>query len=116
MKKIRGLKFWVEGYAKAKNLLEELKLAIEFHREGELSEEEVDQLSEHLTMRWKSWNSEICFPRRKTNSMRSYRSPGAGGTESCDWAGMLMRMYMMWGDRRGFKVKGSICRTEKWQV
>ena len=74
MKKIRGLKFWVEGYAKAKNLLEELKLAIEFHREGELSEEEVDQLSERLTNEVEELEFRNMLSRRKTNSMRSYRS------------------------------------------
>ena len=106
MKKIRGLKFWVEGYAKAKNLLEELKLAIEFHREGELSEEEVDQLSERLTNEVEEleFRNMLSEEEDKLNAVIQITA-GAGGTESCDWAGMLMRMYMMWGDRRGFKVK-----------
>jgi protein subunit release factor B len=34
-----------------------------------------------------------------------YKSLGAGGTESCDWAEMLMRMYMMWGEKYGYKIK-----------
>ena len=106
MKKIRGLKFWVEGYAKAENLLEELKLAIEFHREGELSEEEVDQLSERLTNEVEEleFRNMLSEEEDKLNAVIQITA-GAGGTESCDWAGMLMRMYMMWGDRRGFKVK-----------
>lgn len=106
MKKIRGLKFWVEGYAQAENLLEELKLAIEFHREGELSEEEVDQLSERLTKEVEEleFRNMLSEEEDKLNAVIQITA-GAGGTESCDWAGMLMRMYMMWGDRRGFKVK-----------
>ncbi len=106
MKKIRGLKFWVQGYAKAENLLEELKLAIEFHREGELSEEEVDQLSESLTKEVEEleFRNMLSEEEDKLNAVIQITA-GAGGTESCDWAGMLMRMYMMWGDRRGFKVK-----------
>jgi peptide chain release factor 2 len=39
---------------------------------------------------------------------------GAGGTESCDWAEMLLRMYIMWGEKNGYKVPSSIDKTGMW--
>lgn len=106
MKKIRGLKFWVEGYNKAQNLFEELQLAIEFHKEGELEEEEVDRLRTQLLKEIEEleFRNMLAEEEDKLNAVVQITA-GAGGTESCDWAGMLMRMYMMWADSRGFKVK-----------
>lgn len=106
MKKIRGLKFWVEGFEKIENLLEELQLAIEFHKEGGLEEAEVDALAEQLTtdVEELEFRNMLSEEEDKLNAVIQITA-GAGGTESCDWAGMLMRMYIMWGERRGFKVK-----------
>ena len=106
MKKIRGLKFWVEGYNEAENFFEELQLAVEFHKEGGMEEAEVDQL-ESKTMKAieeLEFRNMLSQEEDKLNAVVQITA-GAGGTESCDWAGMLMRMYIMWAESRNFKVK-----------
>ena len=87
-------------------MAEELQLAYEFYKEGELTTEELDE-QYHLT------NSHIESIEFKnmlsdegdTLSAVIQITAGAGGTESCDWASMLMRMYMMWGEKSGYKIK-----------
>jgi len=106
VKVLRGKKKWVEDYEKALSLSDELTLAMEFYREGELSEEELDD-AYHLA------NSHIESIELRNmlsdegDSMSAVLqiTAGAGGTESCDWAGMLMRMYLMWAEKSGYKVK-----------
>ncbi len=87
-------------------LADELQLAYEFYKEGELTSEELDeqrQLTEnHLEgIEFKNMLSD----EGDTLSAVLQITAGAGGTESCDWASMLMRMYMMWGEKYGFKIK-----------
>jgi peptide chain release factor 2 len=83
-----------------------LQLAYEFYKEGELTAEELDeqyQLTEnHLEgIEFKNMLSD----EGDTLSAVLQITAGAGGTESCDWASMLMRMYMMWGEKYGYKIK-----------
>ena len=87
-------------------LADELQLAYEFYKEGEFSEEELDalyhQTNEHLeSIEFRNMLSD------EGDSMSAVLqiTAGAGGTESCDWAAMLMRMYMMWGEKSGYKIK-----------
>jgi len=83
-----------------------LQLAYEFYKEGELSVEELDEQF-HATqlhiegIEFKNMLSE----EGDTLSAVLQITAGAGGTESCDWASMLMRMYLMWAEKQGFKVK-----------
>ncbi len=106
IKNLRSKKKWVEDYNKAVAQSEELSLAYEFFREGELSEQELDAAYEtanqHLeAIEFRNMLSE------EGDAMSAVLqiTAGAGGTESCDWAGMLMRMYLMWGEKNGYKVK-----------
>jgi len=83
-----------------------LQLAYEFYKEGELSVEELDdqyQITEsHIeAIEFKNMLSE----EGDTLSAVLQITAGAGGTESCDWASMLMRMYLMWAEKQGYKVK-----------
>lgn len=87
-------------------MLEELQLAYEFYKEGELSGEELDEqyriTNAHIeSLEFKNMLSD------EGDSMSAVLqiTAGAGGTESCDWASMLMRMYMMWGEKNGYKIK-----------
>jgi peptide chain release factor 2 len=83
-----------------------LQLAYEFYKEGELSVEELDE-QYHATelhiegIEFKNMLSE----EGDTLSAVLQITAGAGGTESCDWASMLMRMYLMWAEKQGYKVK-----------
>lgn len=83
-----------------------MQLAHDFYKEGELSAEELD---EHYNIT-QTHIENIEFKNMLSDEGDSLSAvvqitAGAGGTESCDWAGMLMRMYMMWGESYGYKIK-----------
>lgn len=106
MQALRTKKKWVEDYQKAENLVEELQISYEFYKEEALTEEELDaNYSQTLdlieSMEFKNMLSE------DGDSMSAVLqiTAGAGGTESCDWASMLMRMYLMWGEKAGYKIR-----------
>ncbi|WP_139260409.1 peptide chain release factor 2 [Flavobacterium defluvii] len=106
VKNLRNKKKWIEDYDKAATLTEELQLAYDFYKEGELSVEELDEqynaAQTHIeNIEFKNMLSD------EADSLSAVVqiTAGAGGTESCDWAGMLMRMYMMWGESYGYKIK-----------
>lgn len=103
---MRSKKKWVEDYNKGISLCDELQLAYEFYKEGELTEAELDDqydlTNTHLEdLEFKNMLSD------EGDSLSAVLqiTAGAGGTESCDWAQMLMRMYMMWAEKYGFKIK-----------
>lgn len=106
VKNLRSKKKWVEDYEKAVVLTDELQLAFEFHKEGELTADELDEQF-RLTnsfienIEFKNMLSDEADPLSAVIQITA----GAGGTESCDWAEMLMRMYMMWAEKEGYKIK-----------
>ena len=106
MREIRNLKKWVEGYEELRIKKEDLEVLIEFHKTGEVSEEEVEkkiiEAFDHLeNIEFRKMLSE------EGDSLSAVLqiTAGAGGTESCDWAEMLMRMYLMWAEKNKFSVK-----------
>ncbi len=106
MKTLRFKKKWVEDYEKTKALLEDLIVLIDFYKEEEISAEEV-ALHHEKTL---SFLEDLEFKNMLSNegddlSAVIQITAGAGGTESCDWAEMLTRMYTMWAEKQGFKVK-----------
>ncbi|MCC9019389.1 MULTISPECIES: peptide chain release factor 2 [Flavobacterium] len=106
VKNLRNKKKWIEDYNKAIELTDELQLAYDFYKEGELSAAELD---EHYNTT-QAHIENIEFKNMLSDEGDSLSAvvqitAGAGGTESCDWAGMLMRMYMMWGESYGYKIK-----------
>lgn len=87
-------------------MTDELQLAYEFYKEGELSVEELDEqyhTTEHHieAIEFKNMLSD----EGDSLSAVIQITAGAGGTESCDWASMLMRMYMMWAEKSGYKIR-----------
>ncbi len=106
MKKVRELKSWIEGYEQVTSAMGDLQVLFDFAKEGEATEEEVDaqyqetiRVLEDIEMRNMLRREEDHFGAiMKINS-------GAGGTESMDWASMLYRMYIRWGELNGYKVK-----------
>ena len=106
VKTLRSKKKWIEDYNKAVEMADELQLAYEFYREGELSAEELDEqyyTTEHHieAIEFKNMLSD----EGDSLSAVIQFTAGAGGTESCDWASMLMRMYMMWAEKSGYKIR-----------
>ena len=105
MKKIKDLQKWIKDYEALEGAVNELQLAMEFFREEAVTEEDVDsayasaiQALEDLELR--------NMLRREEDSMSAVLkiNSGAGGTESQDWASMLMRMYLRWCERQGYKT------------
>lgn len=103
---MRSKKKWIEDYNTAVRLGDELQLAVEFFKEGELTEEELD--AAYAATEAQVENIEfrnMLSDEGDAMSAVLQITAGAGGTESCDWASMLMRMYLMWGEKNGYKVK-----------
>ena len=105
MKKVKGIQKWLDGYKTVRLYADELQLAFDFYKDEMVTEEEVDadyakaiKAIEDLELK---------------NMLRQQEDPmdcvlkinsGAGGTESQDWAQMLMRMYMRWAEAHSYKV------------
>lgn len=106
MKKIRGIKVWIESFDELTELLGDLEVLIEFAKEGEVSEEEVQQKYDMLVENIEELELKNMLSGEEDALDAVLQiTAGAGGTESCDWASMLMRMYLMWGQKNGYKVK-----------
>lgn len=106
MKFIQSKKKWVDDYKIAENLVTDLEVLIEFQKEGDVAPEEVEKHYEKTleileNLEFKNMLSD----EGDELSAILQITAGAGGTESCDWAAMLMRMYMMWSEKNGYKVK-----------
>ncbi len=106
LKSLNNKKKWIEDYQRAKSQLEESAILFEFYKEGEGKEQDVENQYQ------KAFNSveDLEFRNMLSNegdelSAIIQITAGAGGTESCDWASMLMRMYIMWAEKNGFKIK-----------
>ena len=106
LKVIAKLKSWTIDFDTVNSAVEDLVVINDFYREGEASEEDLEEqynncrsLIEDLEVRNMLRNEEDQLGAiLKINS-------GAGGTESNDWAAMLMRMYLRWAERNNYKVK-----------
>lgn len=106
LKKVAGIKSWIDDYNAICRLCDDLELMPDFVREGGATEEELDALYaetvekiEALEMR-----NMLRGEEDKMGAIMDINS-GAGGTESLDWASMLLRMYTRWGERNGYKVR-----------
>lgn len=105
MKQIRNKKVWTEGYAQTEAAVGDLQVLFEFAKEGEAEEAEVDAayataLEQIEELEFKNMLS----AEEDALDAVVQITAGAGGTESCDWASMLMRMYRMYCDKNNFKV------------
>ena len=106
MKKLKGKKNWVTQFEEAKQLLGDAEILCEFLEADEGSEKDVALQIE---------KAEAAMEKLEFRNMLSAEgddltavlqiTAGAGGTESCDWASMLMRMYLMWAEKNGYKVR-----------
>ncbi|WP_373551719.1 peptide chain release factor 2 [Haliscomenobacter sp.] len=104
LKELKTHKNWVEQYRNAEAQVDDAEVLLEFQKEGEATEEEVDQkYAEALAvLEDMEFHNTLNQPEDELNVVLEINA-GAGGTEACDWAEMLYRMYMMWAQRKGFK-------------
>ena len=106
MKQIRGLKFWIAAFDNIQTKHEDLEVLLEFVREGEAKESEVEESHEELEKEVEELELKNMLSGEEDGLSAVLQiTAGAGGTESCDWASMLMRMYSMWGQKNGYKIK-----------
>ncbi|HBW85913.1 MAG TPA: peptide chain release factor 2 [Crocinitomicaceae bacterium] len=105
MKVIRGLKYWVENFDNQKSAVDDLEVLQEFVKEGVSSDTELEvsyrntvESIEELELK------NMLSSEEDSLSAVIQITAGAGGTESCDWASMLMRMYMMWAQKKNYNI------------
>lgn len=105
MRKIKELHFWIDAYTELDKQVEELSLAFDFVKEGLVTEEEVDEQYAKVMKAIESLELRNMLRREedKLGVVLKINS-GAGGTESQDWAQMLMRMYLRWAERHGYRT------------
>ena len=106
MKKLKILESWVEQFEEAEELYGEVEVLSEFISLGEATEEDVNKALKRLEKLIEDLEFKNMLSEEGDNLSAVLQiTAGAGGTESCDWAAMLMRMYMMWSQKAGFKIK-----------
>ncbi len=105
MKKVKGIKKWIDGYNEVKAATDDTEVAYDFFKEEMSTEEEVDEyyanalkLIEQLEL-----NNMLRNEADDMDCVLKINS-GAGGTEAQDWAQMLMRMYQRYAEQHGYKV------------
>jgi peptide chain release factor 2 len=106
MRSLQGKKKWVDDFERLQTDNEDLAILYEFFKEGESSEEEITKQYDKVFQLLEDLEFKNMLSDEGDNLSAVLQiTAGAGGTESCDWASMLMRMYMMWCEKQGFKVK-----------
>jgi len=106
MRELKGHKQWVDKYKIVETAVDELEILEDFRSEGESSEEEVDRQYDkalHI-LEDVEFRSTLDQEEDELSCLLEINA-GAGGTEACDWADMLYRMYLMYGEKAGYKVK-----------
>ncbi len=106
MKQLRSRKKWVTDYEEIFSRFEDIQVLADFAKEDPDSEKELDEAFPALIEKIE----DLEFKNMLSNegdelSAVLQITAGAGGTESCDWASMLMRMYTMWAEKQGYKLR-----------
>ncbi len=97
-------KDWVKAYRELNTMVEDTEVLFEYAKEGEASEEEVEESYQTALKKVEDleFKSTLNKPEDELDCILEINA-GAGGTESCDWSEMLLRMYTMWADKNGYK-------------
>jgi peptide chain release factor 2 len=106
MRQIRNRKVWTEAYKACQTNVDDLSVLYDFFKEGAATDAEVQEQFKQAqsTIEELEFKNMLSAEEDNLHAVMQITS-GAGGTESCDWAGMLMRMYIMWGQKNGYTVK-----------
>lgn len=105
MRKVKELHYWIDSYEEISKMVDELALAFDFVKEGLITEAEVDEMYANITEAFEKVELRNMLRREedKLGAVLKINS-GAGGTESQDWAQMLMRMYLRWCENHKYKT------------
>lgn len=105
MKNIRIKKVWTDAFEKVAKQMDDLDVLNEFHEAGDVGEEELDLEYEKTSKAIEELEFKKMLSKEEDQLSAVVEiNPGAGGTESQDWADMLNRMYIMWGEKHDYKV------------
>ncbi|MCK4568695.1 MAG: peptide chain release factor 2 [Bacteroidales bacterium] len=106
LKEIKSIKFWTDAYSKVSTAFDDLMVIFGFFNEGEGSESGLNKQyrSTLKAVEDLEFLNMLSGEEDKLSAILQINA-GAGGTESQDWAEMLMRMYYRWGERNNYKVK-----------
>jgi peptide chain release factor 2 len=106
MREMRALKFWTDGFDALRGSMDDLETIWEFYEMGEATEAEVDAEGVRMEEKLESLEFRKMMSEEGDNMSAVLEiNAGAGGTESQDWASMLLRMYLMWAEKNNFKVR-----------
>ena len=106
MREMRALKFWTDGFDALRGTMDDLETIWEFYEMGEATEAEVDTEGLRLEEKLEALEFRKMMSEEGDNMSAVLEiNAGAGGTESQDWASMLLRMYLMWAEKNNFKVR-----------
>lgn len=106
LKALRAKKIWTDSFDKVLKALEDLETLNEFYATGDVEDEEMDkEFAKTLKLVEELEFKKMLSKEEDQLSAMVEINPGAGGTESNDWADILNRMYIMWGEKNGYKVK-----------
>jgi peptide chain release factor 2 len=105
LKELKDHKKWVEKYREMEAKADDLEVLLEFQKEGEATEEEVEEKYREMLAILDDIEFRTTLDKPEdTLSCILEINAGAGGTEACDWAAMLYRMFLMWADKNGYKT------------
>ena len=105
MKEVKSLKSWINGYNEVKTATEELELAFEYVKDEIVTEEEVDKMYKRTLKLIEELELKNMLRKEEDQLGAVLKvNAGAGGTESQDWASMLVRMYQRWCENNNYKV------------
>lgn len=105
MRKVKGIKRWIEGYEGVRAAVEELQLAFEYYKEELVTEEEVDAAYAHALGEVESLEMKNMLSHEEDQMPAVLKIvAGAGGTEAQDWAEQLMRMYQRYCEKHDYKT------------
>ncbi len=104
LKELKGNKKWVENFRKIESEIDDLELLLDFQKEGESTEEEVNEAYNNVLELLDDVEFRTTLDKKEDelNCIIEINA-GAGGTEACDWVEMLYRMYCMWAQKNGYK-------------
>jgi len=105
LRAIKLKKDWTSSYSSLSTMVEDTQTLYDFFKAGEATEEETEKQFKLSAKELEKleFKNMLSGEEDSLNCVIEINA-GAGGTESCDWANMLMRMYLMYADRQGFKV------------
>lgn len=105
MKKVKDLQKWIDGYNEVEKAVDEVSVGFDFVKEGLIEESELDALYADAIKKVEDLELRNMLRREEDQLGVVLKiNSGAGGTEAQDWASMLMRMYLRWCERNGYKT------------